>query len=150
MKTKPFTTIVLHATAGRSAASSIAWLYYLAKNTIKGDEASYQYIIERDGEITKCVPLSRVAFHAGKSFGPQGKNVNDYSIGIAFANMDDGEPYTSAQITACNSLIAELVKAEPSLKWITRHRDIAPKRKKDPEHLVTSLIRAGKLKWWVA
>ena len=123
-------TVVLHATAGASATSSIAWLWKLAKDAIRGNEASYHYIIERDGKIFKCVPLSRVAFHAGKSFGPEGSNVNDYSIGIAFANRNDGEPYTIAQIDAA----AELIDAirQPGLTWITTHYLIAPGRKNDP------------------
>ena len=138
----PITTIVLHATAGKSASSSIAWLRKI--------KLSYHYIIERDGTVFKCVPYSRVAFHAGKSLGPQGENVGEYSIGISFANMDDGsEPYTAEAVAACNALIAELSGAIPSLKWITRHKDISPGRKTDPGvSLKFDRINAGRLERW--
>jgi N-acetyl-anhydromuramyl-L-alanine amidase AmpD len=116
-------TVVLHATAGGQASGSISWLRKIG--------LSYHYIIERDGTIFKCVPLSRIAFHAGKSFGPEGANVNDYSIGIAFANRNDGERFTIAQIDAA----AELIEAirQPGLTWITTHYLIAPGRKNDPK-----------------
>jgi N-acetyl-anhydromuramyl-L-alanine amidase AmpD len=129
----PVTTIVAHATAGASATSSIAWLYRLARDLIRGNEASYHYIIERDGSVTKCVPITRVAFHAGRSVGPNGPNVNNYSIGIAFANRNDGvERVTPAQESAFYALVAELAVAFPDLKFVTTHYAISPRRKTDP------------------
>lgn len=121
------TVIVLHATDGASAGSSISWLRKIG--------LSYHYVIERDGSITKCVPTSRVAFHAGKSIGPYGANVNEYSIGIAFANHESkGERLTTAQVSACEQLVHDLKKSLP-IMWVTRHLDISPGRKKDPSML---------------
>ena len=92
-------------------------------------------MIERDGVITKCVPLSRVAFHAGKSVGPQGLDVNRYSIGISFANYESkGEAITAAQVEACKELCVEIAKA-PGVKWLTTHYWISPGRKSDPSRL---------------
>ncbi len=144
---KPISTIVLHGTAGASALSSISWLRFIG--------LSYHYVIERDGTIYKAAPISRVAFHAGTSNGPEGNNVNDYSIGIAFANMENGvEPITEAQLTACHLLIRELVGSEPSIKWLTRHKDIAPKRKTDPVKISAAGVKSiaskfGRLSAWV-
>ena len=121
------TGIILHATAGHSAESSISWLKR------DGVDASYHYIIEDDGVITKCVPTSRKAWHAGKSFGPEGNDVNPCTIGIAFANINDGrEPYTDAQLNACAVLIGVLKDAFP-LTWIATHHGVAPTRKNDPK-----------------
>ena len=122
VRKKPITTIVLHASAGASASSSISWLKKIG--------LSYHYIIERDGQITKLAPTSRVAFHAGKSVGPQGASVNDYSIGICFANRNNGEPYTKEQIKAALELVTAL-RGE-GIKWITTHYLISPGRKNDP------------------
>lgn len=121
-------TIVLHSTIGGSAVSSIEWLRHIG--------FSYHYIIERDGTIFKCVPLSRVAFHAGTSSGPEGANVNEYSVGIAFANNGD-EPYTEAAVEACKSLIGQIRDQYPGLKWLCTHYAITVKpdgsyRKSDP------------------
>lgn len=126
-RTKPITGVILHSTAGASAASSVAWLR-------RGDVmASYHYIIERDGAITKCVPTSRQAWHAGKSYGWEGANCNGYTVGIAFANRNDGvERVTAAQETAAEILIRELMKYERSLRYISTHRLVSPGRKNDP------------------
>ena len=123
MKVAP-TTLVLHSTAGHSALSSISWL--------KKIKYSYHYIIEDNGLVYKCVPTSRIAYHAGISEGPNGSNVNNYSFGISFANMDNGEPYYPQQVQACYGTCVQLIRAFPSIKWITTHYQISPGRKKDP------------------
>jgi len=143
-KSQP-TTIVLHATDGASAGSSISWLRKIG--------LSYHYVIERDGEITKCVPVSRVAFHAGKSFGPSGNNVNNHSVGISFANRESkGEKLTDAQVRECGKLVKELALGVPSLRYLTTHYAISPGRKTDPKMLEKTTIRvfaetAGLVVW---
>jgi N-acetyl-anhydromuramyl-L-alanine amidase AmpD len=126
-RAKPITGVILHSTAGASAASSISWLR-------RGDVmASYHYIIERDGMITKCVPTARQAWHAGKSTAWEGAGCNGYTVGIAFANRNDGvEIVTAAQENAAELLIRELMKHERGLRYISTHRLIAPGRKNDP------------------
>lgn len=144
-RTKPPSTIVLHATAGGSAASSIEWLQKIG--------LSYHYLIDRDGTVFKCVPTTRVAFHAGVSDGPAGLYVNSYSIGIAFANRNDGEKIAVAQIAACKQLIADLARATPTLRYLTTHYAITVRpdghaRKTDPvgfDHL--NEVR-GRLQLW--
>lgn len=122
---RPITTIVVHATAGASAMSSVNWLRVVAN--------SYHYLIDRDGSVIKAVPVSRVAFHAGRSVGPEGANVNEYSIGIAFANRDDGkEQITEAQMVALVGLCKEIEANVPTVKWLTTHKRISPGRKVDP------------------
>lgn len=124
----PATTIVLHATDGASAGSSISWLKQIG--------LSYHYVIERDGSITKCVPISRVAFHAGVSVGPTGSNANSYSIGIAFANFESrGEMVTEAQVQAAKELCAVLAKYNRNLRYLTTHYAISPGRKTDPANI---------------
>ena len=117
--------VVLHHTAGASAMSTVRYLW----NPLV--RASYHYVIERDGTVFKCVPASKRAWHAGVARGPFGKDVNSYSVGIAFANKGDGEPYTVAQKAACSELVAGLRKQFPHLKYLTSHRLIT-KRKIDP------------------
>jgi N-acetyl-anhydromuramyl-L-alanine amidase AmpD len=142
---RPTTTIVLHATDGASASSSIAWLREIG--------LSYHYVIERDGEITKAVPVSRVAYHAGKSMGPDGPNVNDYSIGISFANFESRrESLTAAQVNACKNLVQELAVSDPHLNWLTTHAVISPGRKTDPrmlsrENLTAIALASGLMVW---
>lgn len=120
-------TIVLHHTAGASAESTIQ---YQRSPLVR---SSYHYIIERDGTIYKCVPVSERAWHAGISKGPEGSDVNNYSIGISLANRGNGEAYPFEQVLACQELIDELWSKIPSLRFITTHRLIAPGRKIDPK-----------------
>ena len=130
------TTFVLHSTAGGSAVGSISWLKKIG--------LSYHYIIERDGSVHKLVPAGSVAFHAGKSVGPNGANVNNYSIGIAFANLNDGEEkVTPAQIASAKKLIRDLVAVYPSARWITTHRLISWRRKTDPRNFDFESFTAG-------
>ena len=124
---KAISGIILHSTAGASATSTIDWL---RRSPAK---PSYHYIIERDGTIFKCVATSKRAWHAGVSRGWDGQNCNDYTIGIAFANMNDGhERVTKAQEEACAWLIFQLEAAIPTLKHISTHRLVSPGRKNDP------------------
>lgn len=133
-------TIVLHATAGSSLGGAIS--------TLKLRGCSYHYLIEKDGKITKCVPVGRVAFHAGVSEGPEGPNVNGYSVGVSLVNLNDGkDPYTEAQYDACLFLVRNLAANLPSLRWITTHYAIAPKRKTDPKGFDVERV-AGRLTPW--
>lgn len=129
-------TIVLHATAGGTAQSTIDWLrnpWAMVKGVLtKFPDASYHYIIERDGTIYKCVPTTKKAWHAGVSKGPHGSLVNDYSIGIAFANRNDGEEVTPEQAQAAQDLIHALWVGNRHLAFCTTHRLITS-RKSDPK-----------------
>lgn len=138
----PPTTIVLHATAGSSLAGALS--------ALRARELSYHYLIEKDGRITKCVPVGRVAFHAGVSQGPDGPNCNGYSIGISMVNLNNGiDPYPQPQVLACVDLCRELVSNVPSLRWLTCHYSIAPTRKTDPKGFPASMVATeAKLQPW--
>lgn len=137
---RPPSTVVLHATAGRSLSGALA--------TLKARGLSYHYLVAKGGEITKCVPIGRVAFHAGVSDGPEGPSCNEYSVGISMVNLNDGkDPYPAAQVEACRKLVRELAADMASLKWITTHAAIAPRRKTDPKGFDVSRV-AGDLAIW--
>lgn len=132
-------TIVLHATAGSSLSGALSALW--------ARELSYHYLIEKSGAITKAVPYTREAWHAGKSFGPEGEGVNRYSVGISFVNRNDGkDPYTQEQIEACRELVGTLKAALP-IKWITTHYAISPGRKTDPKGFPVSQVDNGLTRW---
>lgn len=137
---KAITTIVLHATGGDSATGAIDWLRKIG--------LSYHYVIARDGTVTKCVPTSREAFHAGVSVGPGGNDVNAYSIGISLANRNDGhQEYTQLQYWAVDDLIEELKPAIPTIRYVTTHYAISPGRKTDPVGFDTTRVRNGLAVW---
>lgn len=141
-------TIVLHATAGANLDGAI--------QALRASGNSYHYIVEdgrdgHDGRVTKCVPSTARANHAGNSYGPHeasrelsrtqdfrgnfvaGCSVNDYTIGISLVNVDDGhDPYSQAQYDSVIELIRELKAAFPALRYLTTHYAVSPRRKVDP------------------
>lgn len=120
---KPLTGIILHHTAGGSAESSIEHLRKIG--------LSYHYIVDRDGRVFKCVPISGRAFHAGASTGKNGGDVNSQTVGIAFANMGDGEEYSAVQVQAAHELVDAILSVHKEIEWISAHRLITS-RKIDP------------------
>lgn len=130
--------IVMHATAGESAMSSINYL-----NQVADKVASYHYVIDRDGLIYRMCPVTTVAYHAGDSGWPNpvsyppgngGRSVNAQSVGISWANRDDGsEPLTRPQVSGALWLCAIYVGAGyVSTSRVVGHRDVSPGRKSDP------------------
>ena len=129
---------VWHATAGDSLRSSLEWV------ARPESTSGFHVGIDRDGSIQLSTPLQFIAWHAGQSAWPvpmtgvpDHASVNARSVGIEFANRNDGiEQITTAQITAAVAVASELAARFPVLKKITshvRHRDISPGRKTDPD-----------------
>ena len=152
--------VVLHATAGGTAKSSI--------NHLRGVGLSYHYIIARDGKDTgtsvkalntesiifHCVPNNKHAFHVGSTIpAPGGLAINKSSIGISMANIQrktNPEPYPAKQIAALNELLAHLRSTVPSLKFLTIHAVVQPWNRADPLKIDGKKLaeKHGYL-WWV-
>ena len=97
---------------------------------------SSHYFIKNNGKILKLVEDYHVAWHAGKSYWKNYKNLNKNSIGIELVNKGHEFGYTnfkkkqlSSLIKICKMLIKKYkIKREN----VTGHSDIAPLRKIDP------------------
>ena len=134
--------VVLHATAGATASSSI--------HHLRSVGLSYHYIITRDAKdssksanaentepiIHQCVPNTGHAFHVGSTIpAPGGLGINKSSIGISLANIQrktNPEPYPALQIAALNELLTHLKATVPSLKFLTTHAIVQPWSRSDP------------------
>lgn len=139
--------IVVHATAGASAESSLLYCERIG--------ISCHYFIERDGTIYKTAEHDDVCFHAGKSNWGGYSGLNDFSVGIELANFGpmsadrkkplnqnyewefinnvEYEKYSEKQLKALKDLclsIMEELKLDKTK--ILRHSDISPGRKIDP------------------
>lgn len=130
--------IVMHCTAGASAMSSIEYL-----NTTADIAASYHFVIDRDGLIYRMCPVTVVAYHAGDSAWPTpvryppgngGRSVNARSVGIAWANRNDGiEQLTRAQVSSALWLCSIYTGAAyVSTARVLSHAQVSPGRKTDP------------------
>lgn len=120
------TLIVLHATAGGRESSDVYWCRSAES------KVSYHAIVGRKGTVYGLVAPERRAWHAGVSEWDGRKNVNDFSIGLAFANRNDGEPLTEQQIAVMRALVLGLAQRYPITAVVT-HAMVAPGRKSDPE-----------------
>lgn len=153
-------TIILHYTAGRSAAAAVRTL------TKPGSGVSAHLVIGRDGEVFQLVAFDMVAWHAGESEHGGRKGFNKYSIGIEIDNAGpltrtgDGNfaswfggsypaadaiegvhrnervakfwhRYSEKQIELVEEICAALI-AQYGITTILGHEEIAVGRKQDP------------------
>jgi hypothetical protein len=124
------TMIVMHASANSSQQTAIDWYNNPASQT------SMHYTIGKDGTIVQHVQDTDRAWHAGRSVWKDREGGNDFSIGIEFINLNDGQdPYPTAQHQAAVHLVAYLAqKYNIKVEDIVAHYDIAlpAGRKTDP------------------
>ena len=124
------TAIVMNASANSSQESVVKW--YNNPNA----QVSMHYTIGKEGTIVQHVLDRNRAWHAGRSAWKGRDNLNDFSIGVEFINLNDGlDPYPEAQHEAAVRLVAFLVdKYDIALDDIVAHYDVAdpPGRKTDP------------------
>lgn len=122
--------IVLHSDASPTAKSSIDWI----KRRESG--VSYHTLIDRDGTAYKFVEPARRAWHAGPSEFRGRPDCNNYSLGLSFANKNDGEPYTAAQYESAAIVVLGWMSMFPKITpdRITTHAIVATPagRKTDP------------------
>ena len=100
---------------------------------IRGLEVSAHLLIRRDGELLQFVPLTKRAWHAGRSRFRGRHRCNDFSIGIELEG-EDFTPYHERQYRVLAPLIRAIQVAWPAItnRHLAAHSDIAPSRKTDP------------------
>jgi len=118
--------IMLHDTEGLSSPADI-----ISGWASSGNRVAAHFIVDRDGTIYQCVPMDRIAHHAG--YGDAGHNalfavsvdgrddmlgaqpigswapdygMNSFSIGIEMVHVTGGAAYTEAQLQAVDRLIS--------------------------------------------
>ena len=97
---------------------------------IAGLKVSSHYLIRRDGERVRFVPVEKRAWHAGASSWRGRSRCNDFSVGIELEGTEE-DAFTDPQYQALTALVRELQSKLP-LRDIAAHSDVAPGRKTDP------------------
>lgn len=154
------TLLLLHATAGGSAASSI--------HHLRRCKLSYHYIVARDGKdsasakladgsdplVFHCVPVTEHAFHCSSLIPPPlgDGTIAKNSIAVSLANLQKRwrpEPYPPLQLKALDDLIERLTAEIPTLLYLSTHAAVQPWNRVDPFGLDARAI-AGRhaLRWW--
>lgn len=123
----PPTLIVLHACAGASDLSTLRWLVH------PDSKVSYHGYIGRDGTFYQVVDPERRAWHAGKSEWKGVQNVNDFSLGLCFANRHDGAEMLTGQQIAVAKAVIQGWGERYEIEDVTTHAQVSPSRKTDPE-----------------
>lgn len=131
LKPRLIDTIVIH-----SSYDALGKDPYSLEGVIKEYElygVAAHYLIDRQGKIYRLIEDKNIAYHAGKSRTPDGRNnVNDFSIGIELIYQKEESPNEIQYLQLAN-LIKYLQKEYPiPSKNIFGHSEIAPGRKTDP------------------
>jgi N-acetylmuramoyl-L-alanine amidase len=139
--------LILHYTATETAEAAIQWL----ANPIS--KVSCHWVVDEAGVITRMVPESLRAWHAGVSHWRGDEDINSRSIGIEIHNIgpsggypDFPEPQMRAVIALCRDIVGRnRIRPESVLA----HSDVAPHRKVDPGEKFdwARLARAGVGLW---
>ena len=93
-------------------------------------KVSSHYLIRRDGEQVRFVPVEKRAWHAGASSWRGRSRCNDFSVGIELEGAEQ-DVFADPQYEALTALVRELQSRLP-LRDIAAHSDVAPGRKTDP------------------
>jgi N-acetyl-anhydromuramoyl-L-alanine amidase len=119
------TAVVLHHTSG-SYAGGVSWCMNPAS------QVSYHVIIAPNGERTVLAGDNQRAWHAGVSEWKGRRDLNSWSLGVAFAGDTNKEPLTKEQIdSAIEYLLPRMKKLSLTIKDVTDHRTVSPNRKND-------------------
>ncbi len=122
--------LILHYTATETADMAIRWL----ANPVS--KVSCHYVVDDEGAITRMVPESERAWHAGISYWRGDRDINSRSIGIEIQNVgpSGGYPeFPEKQMRAVVELCADIVRRNRIRpENVLGHSDVAPFRKVDP------------------
>jgi N-acetyl-anhydromuramyl-L-alanine amidase AmpD len=119
------THVILHHTSG-AYAGSVSWC------SDPASKVSYHCIIARNGKRTALALPTQRTWHAGVSSWQGRKDVNSFSIGMAW----EGDTYTTplsedALLSAVEYLLPIIRENNIPLANILRHADVSPGRKND-------------------
>ncbi len=115
--------------------NTLDWDAHPYFQTIRGQQVSSHFFIERTGLLWQFVSCHDRAWHAGQSSytnsaGVTKNNCNDFSVGIELEGVP-GQLFTDAQYESLASLNGALSLINPALEY-AGHEHIAPGRKDDP------------------
>jgi N-acetyl-anhydromuramyl-L-alanine amidase AmpD len=93
---------------------------------------SYHCIIKRDGERTILASDNQRTWHAGVSNWKGRKDLNSWSLGVAFEGDTNKEPLSKEMIeSAIEYLVPRMNRLSLTIKDVTDHRTVSPGRKND-------------------
>jgi N-acetyl-anhydromuramyl-L-alanine amidase AmpD len=117
--------VILHHTSG-AYAGSVSWC------SDPASKVSYHCIIARNGKRTALALPTQRTWHAGVSSWQGRKDVNSFSVGIAWEGDTYQTPLSEdALLSAVEYLLPIIRENHIPLANILRHADVSPGRKDD-------------------
>lgn len=120
--------IVIHHTGGGTLAGCLSWFQDPTS------QVSSHYVLDITGDVYRCCPEEKRAWHAGNSSFEGIENCNDYSIGIEL--LGDGSFFSGKQIGSLVELTVDIMSRHKHITVgrIVGHENIAVPlgRKIDP------------------
>jgi len=122
--------VIVHYTGMDTAETALARL------RDPGSEVSAHYMIDEDGSLFRLVDEVKRAWHAGRAYWKDERDINSLSIGIELVNPGHAfgyRPFPKIQIATLKTLLHDIFR-----RWDIRtanllgHSDVAPARKQDP------------------
>ena len=136
-KTIKPTHVVLHHSSG-SYVGGLAWI------CDPSSRVSYHCLIARDGRRNVFALPNQRCWHAGVSQWQGKKDINSYSIGVAWEGDTYQTPLSEdAILSAVEYLLPILDEYHIPLANIIRHADVAPGRKDDCSPAAHSALLAA-------
>lgn len=128
--------IVIHATAGRSAAG--------AMSVMAAGKASFHWLVPDEDEpehgrsVWACVPEARAARHVRNvcrhpAVNGGANKVNHWSLGIEIVNAQTrGDGFSPWQVDATARIVRHCWAKYPNLRHVVSHARLDPERRTDP------------------
>lgn len=85
-------TMVIHYISARYTNTKNPYNMDSIIDILNNYKLSYHYLIDVTGLVVELVPPNKKAWHAGRSMLHGQKNVNDFSIGVAYAGIHEKSP----------------------------------------------------------
>jgi N-acetyl-anhydromuramyl-L-alanine amidase AmpD len=130
--------IVIHATAGSTAAGALSWW----RNPKVRASAHWLIPAEREAlhgkAVIAAVPETRAAWHvlpdcAHPAINGGKARINSWSLGIEIVNTQNpDDPFSDWQIEATAATVRYAWAKYPNLRWLFSHAAVDPKRRSDP------------------
>lgn len=117
-------TIVIHHSATQPTRDNASAFARFHIQTRGWPGIGYHYVVNPDGIVDKCQPVSAISYHAG--------GVNSRAVGICVVGNFDYTMPSSRQWNTAIDLCKQIIQAIPNIKTIIGHNEVPGTSKSCP------------------
>jgi hypothetical protein len=113
---------------------------YVERLRLEGE--SWHFLITRTGGVVRCLPLTGTGFYCGRSDGPDGQHVNDYSFGVCVEGLAvEHERLAASQRQTLYELLSYLRYYDGGCPWLGMKWDVTRKAEPKPFPLNEAVLK---------